>query len=319
MSEPVPTPTPAEKPADLVSEYELPTSAYEPELDDTFPESKTAPQAATAPPATPEPATPPRNPDGTFAKKPHSQHLIRLATQLGMTEAEINDTPSAELREAVRDMQMEALLRQSQNNTASNAVRQDVPAPPAPEEEYQLDEGQYDPGLVKAHKYLVGELAQVKAQLAQIRDYHIQQQNQTIGEQIDGTFERLNIPALGKGKRHDFKQDSPEYRRRVAVLEEANRIEHGSMAEKIEKAAKTLFGESKPAEPVSTSASTELSQRSPTQEAWINGTVAKPTQRAPAKMPHGVQRAYKTIGEKFREKNLTEDSFDGIEEAGLPE
>ncbi len=331
-SQPVATPE-----QNLIDQYEMDDSSFDPELDMPVGAAESGERPA-VPASTPPADTPvvrDRDPEtGRFlpltAPEPtrpkHSRRLVQMATDLGIPQAEIDSTPNEALEDTVYHLHRQAMahtehLRRTSVPDQAPPSGQPVglgepAAPPRPEEEPDLglDPALYDGPLLQVLK---NQAKQIQALQTQLSQQERARANETLAERIDRSFERHHTH-LGKGSKSDMKADSSEYLRRMAVLALVDRLgeKGGSLEARIDKAVETLYGEAKaPPEHVPAGGpSDELAKR---RDVWNNAAVARPTQRAGLPEPKGSKRAEKAVAQHLRDQGISLE--DMTEENGLPD
>lgn len=303
-----------EKP--VLAEYELGDSQFDPAID--LPPAKTPdPQPAAADASLPAPAEP--------AAPKHSGRLVRMARDLGLSDEEINSTPTEQLDDIVYHLNRQALqsareasrtetFHQSQDRRA--APQEEPVAPEAPDEYgLDLDESQYAPGLVRALKEVAGkskrEIEALQKQVRSLEEREKNRQQESVTRQLDRLFEKADKPTLfGKGGRHELAAEGPEYMRRIAVLSAMDRMKEGTLAEKFQRAVTMLYGQApQPSEPANGN------QLSDQQKRWNDAALAKPTQRQ-SEEPKGEAKALKSAARYMRENGIG-DADDMTEEGFL--
>ncbi len=297
----------------VADQYDLDDTDYNPEWDQQEPSkpiSSQKPAVAEQPPASP---SRPRNPDGTF-KAAHSPRLSRMATDMGMTQAEIDelnpDALEAVVEQEYRRARAESAAQRTQKGVLDAVEPGDSPpeVPPAKPEEIDLgiDESQWDPTIVGLFKSQAQKIASLEARLNAVQGHQQAQVNASLTERADAVFGQHEL--LGKGKYHELTPDSPEMQRRnaVAMLVRADKSRL-SLEQKLTKAIETLFpGAAAPTAPT---------KASPTPEEWAEAGLARPTQRNGSPEPKGPKRAKQAVAAILREQR----GGQGDEELGLPE
>lgn len=225
----------------------------------------------------------PRNPDGTFApsKPSHDSNLVGLALDLGIPQDDIDALDSRGLSILIRRLAKPA------------PITQDKPAPPAPEDEYDIgiDESQFDPDLVKTLKSQAREIKALKAEREQER---AASRHLAAMDAADRLFaEKASV--FGKGTYKDVKKESAEFKRRAAVFDYAQKLPTGSMEERLAEAISTLYGHQE-AEPEAKKAKTRYSN-----EEWDAGGSAHPTSRKGAAELPGVEKAKRSVAARLAE------------------
>ncbi len=297
------------------------------------------------------PAKVPKDPKtGRFTKQvvesaqQHSKSLSKLAKDYGFSDEEIAESSSEQLHERIHDRHVERQRWQSDRaeqryiqNTPDGASVAQTPVPqtssagqpqsgkvsdPSPESEPAFDRQQYDDGLVKVLDYLLDKVKEVGILRLQVAQHHGHIQGQivrTATQQYDEAYARH--PALFGTKSFDkLDKKSPEMLKRYAIhnliTSEAFKGEKGTIQELVDKATGILFGTTEE-EPPQTPIPRPRNGR-PTPEEWDSGGLARPTQRSSPPEPKGTRRAERAVSAKMRESGFTDESFEGLEEQGLP-
>ncbi len=311
---PAATPTPAQiKAQKAFDEATLPDSGFDEELDALPPSRAAAVSAAAVPPV----------PDATPEPPKHSARSIRLAKEFGLSQQQIDAATPAELEEELYARNMEVLgalrARMSEPRTPPQ-----TPAAPAPDDEFDLkmtaeEEAEWDPKHLKVLKKSLEAAKRVKQLETQLNE----QKQEELGRQASARIEAYDTAfatredVFGKGAVTEVDPQSTEYQRRVAIgrMVESD-TSHLSLAKKIDKAIKVMYGDTAPATKKAAEVDAKVEAN---KNRFKNGTVAKPTHRASRDLPKGEERALKTLSEKFHENGWTDDSFEGIEEKNLPD
>lgn len=233
-------------------------------------------------PADPKPAEPvPPPPD-------HPKSLVRLARDLGISEASIAQLTTAQLDSLVGDF-------------AARPRSPEPPPEPKPEEitfaDLQLGdnpdtgkpyvEDDFDPGFVRFMKAQLKETRELRRELEQ--QTKASQQGREV-ELIDAAFAQVgNAEAFGEGGIAALTDDEARMRRNAAVQIAVQMAGDNPTVERIAaalpKAAETLFGKPKAKAP---EPGYDLQQR---REQWQKGALAQPTHRQIADLPPGEERA----------------------------
>lgn len=267
---PAPTPTPEEQ---LRALYDTGDMGFDPEDFgvNPAPAPKPAPARQTPPPPPVEPPAP--------AKHQHNRAMVRLALDLGWTQAEIDATPADEFDAAVYWAQRQHMA------DARDLLRQSIHHAPAPrpeetpkpaEDRIEFDgeiedvdengqivrrrvtEEDYDrstPGLMKYLKDQKKELAEAKAAIKEFREADTRRRAAERTAAIDAIFDTLAAPLkklLGTGP-VSANPKSLEFRRRVLVLGasgcDLDNDPLETLRAKITRGAAEIFGVSAAAEP----------------------------------------------------------------------
>ena len=336
-------------------EEERDDSGYDPEIDSLPAPSK--PVAAAAPPTPAEKPTPPQDPEtGRFiAKNPaHPAHLVRRATQLGMS-AEEQDIPTAELRETIRDLQDEQewnIRRRSMENYIDGRTEgeggpvgpqdtfvKDASVPPRPasptpqdEEDFSLHltrekEEEISPVIVELFRFLETKIKAMDAGakkdknlIGALKYRAIAQDESTRAGMLDSAFDALGKQfekQFGSGPGAEFKQDSAEMQRRMAIISAA-KIDWSKgpahVKQQIKRAAELIYPPSPdPYTEVPEVPKNGAHELTDEQKRWTEGQLQRPTQRDTGE-PKGTRLAEKNVARKLRELNIA----GGDEEESLP-
>jgi len=295
------TPAPAQAAQQtLIAEYDIDPT---PEPAGAAPDSVRSPEPAPNPGAEPTP----RGADGRFlphdaAPAPqHSQSLMAMARDFGITDEEMSTVTPDALQVAVYQL-MQRDRRQQKESAAAQTIHQATDRnlgnqPPAEPEPPPVDESMYDPGLMRMLKQMRDDHAQqikaLKDQISQLQQVEAVRSNESFADKMDRLFSG-DEKTFGKGDRHSLKEGSADLARRRAVLFQMQQITQGTLEAKYQQAYKLLYGEREPApEP-------ELAAR---QQEWLRGNVARPTNRDNAAEPDGVAKATRSVAAKQREMN----------------
>ena len=312
----------------LTDQYDLGDSSFDPELDGT-PSKQTSPEPTekptkTLPPkdpktgkflkrdAAPEPVDEPK----TQPKPKPSARLARMAREFGVSDDEIENSDPE---------QLEAIVEHETRRLVQERATLDGKVEKRDELDFGIDENAYDPQLfnsLRGHfKSRDDKILALESKLDQIEKQTKHQASEAIYEQCDRAFAK-HKDILGDGGRYDIDPKSPEYEKRMAVLASVQRDRGpGTLGHKIDRAVQRLFGAAKPkADPGDEQVDEPPANGAQrfTKEQWNNGALGKPTGRNGHTEPKGPNRAAKAVAEKMRERGITEDDFEGIEEAGLP-
>lgn len=300
---------------DLASQYEQEDSSYNPAIDNVNgpPKGETPePEKARGEDGRFLPASePPRRgwdgkplPSETPPQYKHSRRLAAMARDMGIPEDEIASTPTEQLDDTVYH-----LFRQRREMANRNQrTDPDAPATPAHQEpaEDHLDlpgAEDFDPRLTGFLKRQAAELKSLKAQLADTAQREQGRAQESMGDRIDRYFdEEKDEGRFGKGGRRSLTADSPEFLRRMAVLQAMDKMREGTEAQRFKKAMTLIYGSSKASS--SKDPEDELEKR---KRDWEEGAVAQPTHRNGAAEPKGVKRAVKTAAAFMRENGMAED------------
>ena len=317
---PEPAAIPATK-AKISDAYDLGDTDHNPEYDEV-PAGEAEPAPASTQPSEPagEPERP-RGPDGRFLPADaaplikHPSSLIKMALDLGLSDDEIAGTSGDQLSQVVYHLNKQAMKlagEYSQERALSTAtdrvagdrtVRTDPAVPPAPEQDefdaWATQAGLY-PELLSELQRLrseVKELKTLKGEFNDIKTHHQAQQRETLTEQLDRAFSR-HENVLGKGRRSEIKDGSPEHLKRMAVL---GLVEKDStkapLQDKIDRVVKALYGEPQVPD--------VLQQR---REMYNGAGLAQPTQRLGGTEPKGDKKAMATAHRMMKEQGLLDET-----------
>ena len=325
-SRPMAADTPEEKAKRLAEMYDTGDDGkFDGELDLAPPPKPKAetPSPDGKPPAKP-PAAPPASPPPPPAKPQHSKRVLRMATDLGIPQAEIDAASPEDLDDRVYVENREAIARiqtaRGQDQVAAGGAGRQTPAegggqqqpPPPAESKFELElEGKdtYDPDLIAAVEKMAGgfmkEIADLKAQLGGVVQRDVAKERETAFETVDRVF-AARPAVFGAGKRSEIGKDSAELARRMAVLQMVDGMKGSEpLEQKLALAADRLFGPAAPASPPPAPR-----RPAPSKEKWKEGGLAAPTQRDHADEPKGETRATKAVAAKLSELGLTDADFD---------
>lgn len=265
----------------------------------------------------PEPDIEPEPEPAPKAEKPnHPSYLLRMATDLGMSDDEVAGMDTERLGEVVHHLnaQIRKTDRENARAQAVETAKEPKPAPPVEDEDEwgtdpegnKLSEKDYFPAVaktIKTQKQHEKELKELREKLARFEQQEIVRQNETAAERIDREFSR-HEKHLGKGRGREMDNNSSEFQRRVAVLSLVDRDKSkDQLGAKIDRAVKLLYGESEP-EP-EPRANGRISK-----EDWDAAAVVRPTKRRSEDDPPGRKKAERSVA-----KALKEAGNDGVPEA----
>lgn len=347
MPDPNPTPeTPQPTAAGrLTAEYELPDSDFDPDFAERY-KAALAPVSTEPPVATPEP---PVTPEPVPAKPPHSKYVLRLAQDMGYTQAEIEEASPEALEEAV--VLEHRRLQEERRSLVAAPVRADSPAAPGspapnatpgaaqpgaanpPEPDLlglsQSDLDELHPTIVAAFKKLGAEIQTLKGQLSGMGQREQAREREGFQRRCDRAF-AAHEAVLGKGAFDELDPQGAELRRRRAVLDDVARdTSRIPFEKKIERAVQALFGAAAPESPpvagaipfaqpaagvLPRDAAGKITGPRYTPEEWAAAATAQPTHRASPAKPPGKDRATDFV----REQMKTRDFFAGEGVNGAP-
>lgn len=289
--------TAIDKAKDLIASYDL--------GDDTpAAPASPVPAAQTPPPA---PAAP-RDPEtGKFTKaepptekvEEHSRTLVRRAISVGMSDEEIDSTPVGKLEDLVW-ARHEAALHEARQSRQKEADAGSMKAMVPVEDEDILTFGEAEKDLAdefkkplkEAFSRQAKEIKELKAQIERLTQSDNQRQAMSFAEQVDRHFEKHKAH-LGEGRGLEMSPDDPYLARRKAVLLLCQADQRGTLAQKIDRAVKTLYGASTPAK-ADDAVPEPIQQR---RKEWDGAALVKPTNRAGAEEPLGKERAIRAVRE----------------------
>ncbi len=271
-----------------------------------------------------EPSVPEPEPKPAAPEPPkHSRKTLRMAHDLGLSQAQINSATPEQLDDFVYDANRAAMHRvaEAARQEAIRQAQQQRQAPAPVPETLGIDESQFDPQLIGAIKGVKAEYKQHLGQLSQQLQYTQQilaqqtqaqqqaiaaQQQAAIHNQLDAAFaSRPEI--VGKGPASGLKPGSPELQRRLAAIAVAqNDQQGGTLEDKIGRAMEALYGP-KDKEPEVAPAVVER---------WNKGALARTTQRnSPPEAP-GPKKAAKAVNEFLKKRGYDSSNvnFDAEEE-----
>ena len=232
----------------------MPDTPAEPKSPPFF-DGNDEPASASTPPQ-PEPAVKPTS--------KHSPRALRLAAELGFSQAEVEAATPEELNDAIYHQTIVVNRLQRQNfDTQQRMAAQDRPAapqPPAkpptdPEDELisQFTDEKYQPEIVQLAKLTTGmmkELRATKDQLKGSQEREQQRESLSRAEMMDAGFDALGDSykaVVGDGSGLDMDQQGPEFKRRIAILQAtgldfSKPLTAKKLATAIKAAAELLYG-----------------------------------------------------------------------------
>lgn len=297
----VETPEVAPKPS-LSGDYELGDVGYDAVADAT-PEIQ-EPVAIQQQEAAPPPAAPPK----------HSSRLVRMATELGLSQDDIAGASPEHLEDLVYHVTRERL-----NHIRREEPRVPEEKPKSQEEDLGIDETQYDEGLVKAIKTVRDkykkEIDELKEAVGSFKKTEEVRTAESFNREVDHWFEKTNDSRFGKGKLYEISRDSDEHARRMALVAQAMKYKDGDLHGNLDRAHKLLFGDKPKPEPVKPDPGISPADLKQKQEDWNAAAVARPTQRNGAPEPKGDKRAMAAAHRFMRESGMLapeDESKDGF-------
>jgi hypothetical protein len=288
--------------------------------------------AAVTPPSPAEPKAPP--------PPKHAPHTLRMAADLGIPQADIDGASAEELGRLVYHLHRQVLTeaRESRRQEAQNGRQNVQPAVVAPPQapdgpDWGKDdngkaftEADYAPGVaavIKKSHALEKKVQDLEARLEALGSREQARERESAGDRIDRLFDSLGdegAKRFGKGTWRDFTEDSPEYQRRMAVLLLMDKDRRGSLEARFKRAHDTIYGgvvlpdgasakggkgaeptppPTRPKRPDGTFKSD--SELNDDERAWMNGGLARPTQRKGAPEPTGTKKAEKAVEAALKE------------------
>jgi hypothetical protein len=323
----------------LAEQYELDTGAQGASVTaapgEPAPVAETSADAQTpgpTPEPTPAPEAPARDASGRFVRKGHPAHLVRMAKDLGFSEADINDSNLDLLQERVyyahREALAEARGRQAAvsqfqgqfqqqgpqarqlgdlNGAALDHPGQNGPMGNLPHE--AIDESQYDPGLIaliKQHSTKQAQrIEQLESTIKQMQARNQARWQQTVAQKLDSFF-ATHPEIYGAGQGAGMQKNGREYLRRRAAIAAAEQMQ-GTIEERIAAAHDSLFGT---ATNGSSAPSTPPARPAAEEQAWAEAALARPTNRAPQPEPNGRSKAIKSVSRLTGQKVDFDDTND---------
>lgn len=328
-------------------------AAYEiAELDTPSPAPASQAQAPVSTPALPQPK--PRDPTtGKFLSpaevtgEPETTHshpdwLFQQAADLGISQEEIESTPTDILGRTVRATNNQ-LLKQAREDARvqvrDQSDRRTGPPPdrtgPDPDESplanfdfgtdeagVRLTEKSYDQGIMKLFKEQASQIKNLQRQVAELSTREVQRENLTGAQKIDKYFASLNDPRFGTMGHEQLKSDSVEYRRRVAVLREAADLAgpKATQAEafaKIDQAIQNIYGDVA-TKPLPAPPRNGAIRKDEDLATWEAAGLARPTQRIREPEPKGPKKAERAVANRLRDLGQTTEEDDNYDNDFLP-
>jgi hypothetical protein len=320
----------------LLEQYDLGDSSFDPDLDAAPEPLRGAPQPGQAgsgesSPASAAPSLPPRDEQGRFLpRREASQRQLSIARNLGFSDEELQDVDADVLEErivgatrALRSYQGEnRSLGERQSSAGSLEGGETAEAGAQEDEDVDIEEREsiHDPILHTLDRYN-RRLKALEAIVAQQQQSEQRRANETAVETADRVIFARYPHIYGAGTLKDIKAESRDHDRRRAVWARAQK-EQGTLEERFEKAHEYLYGglggEAEEGEPPARGRQAAPRRNGYTAEEWAEAGTAVPTQREGAKEPKGTRRAEKGVRDYLRRTGLSLDET-GPEEAGLPD
>lgn len=260
-------------------------------------------------------------------KPAHPSYLTRAAKAAGFSDAEIDEMPTADLKEAVNIVAMTRQTDQRQRENDASRQRDDsgrfVKQPDAPAPEFDLgkelgvktDDWNEETRaiLTPVVKHLAGQIAELKDQLTKVNERDQNRERNAHFDKLDQLFVQ-NEDLFGKGQRTDLDRDSDELARRVAVIGEMTRMQAAdnglSLKEAFHKATKRLnyVSAPKPAAPAAPAPEPARDVTVPDPHGFLNGSTIVPASRATKPEPKGVKLAEANLAARMRERAVAVDT-----------
>lgn len=280
----------------------------------------------------PSPSPRPRDPETGRFQKPdeqpqrftHPNYLVRQAAELGISDEEMQTTPSDMLGDLVyhlgrqalkltRDHSVQSTLQSATERQQTPGVPPGTPGPPAEPELLALGE-EYDPKIRQLADLVRSQGETIRQLQGRLDEVHGVQQaaiHRSVTERVDGFFTQ-HTAVYGEGNfeqaKKKYGENSPQMKRRNAAADLVRSLgkEPGTLEEKLAKAHAELFSFQEQPPPA-----TPESQRNglPTREQqWNGGALARPTQRGSTHEPPGERKAVQTAARLMREQGLLDDA-----------
>lgn len=305
----------ADPTAQVLEQYDPGAGEFDPELDARPEPKKQAPQK--------DPET------GRFLpnKAKHPASLVTRAKGLGLSDEEIGQYETADLRSEISQLQNERLIERT-NASIQRAIDSPEPENPRPQvmprEEAPPVDDAFDLG-VPADKYsedLISDLSRaltklrndlraefkesLEKEVGPVRQFQSHQQATAVLNKLDKKF-AAKPEIYGAGATEDLAPESPERFRREAVLGQMSGLlksKRATTPEKDWEKIDSLLYPGKP-KPHVEEQPVERNGHQPrfTQDQWDESASPMPTHRKPAAEPHGDRRAVKAVAAKLREQN----------------
>lgn len=297
---PPPPPPPAVAP--LVAAYE-----HEPDAE----------EAVSPPPPPPPPAVVSPPPPPPPAKHTHPRDLERMAIAYGLTDQEIEATPTPALQAKV--------VRLGEERKTAAQKPASPPPPAVPEEEpvdLGIDESKYDPEVIGVLKRIKREN---KKEVKELRDKLEAREKQDVEGRRNAVHRRFEELCDAQPEKYGvtgkFEVGSAEFLRRQAVYNGLMALGQGATTLDADHAKidAALFGARSqspppPASPPPPPAAGSNGHNRITPEQWNKGTVVKPTKVKGPEKPKGPERATEYVANFLRENNADNDPFAAGEE-----
>lgn len=257
----------------------------------------------------------------------HPSYLVRMARDLGLSDEEINSTPTDHLGQVVQLAQAniqkfvnQRMAEDEANKRSFLQQQQPTPKPVEAEEEISLaglDESLHSPEIVGAFRQLAAanktaakRIKELEGRLSQGEQREQARHQMTRNQEIDAVFASLGPQIekhIGKGTGQQVKTGNPvafqnrlRLVARVAALEKTEQSlgnSDFSFADELKNQARSMFNvpveESEDEPAPALSAEEQLLQQRRAE--WNGGTVARPTQRRQGQEPAGPAKARKSV------------------------
>lgn len=256
----------------------------------------------------PAPTQPARDPEtGRFAKPTHiPASLVREAKQFNLTDDDLAEMTSADVRAHVRDakfeQRIERMWRLGGDDRPRPAQAEPADAPPA-EPKRSVEQDLIDDGYDKKISALIGRLHdridKLEADTKDLPEFkgHVRDQARQTAEQFGRAVERefaKHPHIFGAGKIDDIDKDSPEFDFRMAAVK-AHRKAGGAIDELADNIAAFVAErfQAKPEPKADDDAAAE----------WEAGVLGRPTQRGLVDTPAGREKAIEGARAKIPARN----------------
>lgn len=237
----------------------------------------------------------PRDESGRFTKP---ADVVNAARSWGLSEEEIKESSTKELRQQIRAYQHDQVLgRILESVSRSSQQAPAAPSAPAAPAFPELDENiapEITTAIRKLHAEFQQKTAALEQQNAALQQHIASQRANDQYAALDDAFSKLGdkyASHLGQGRHHQL--SSAVITERNRVLQTANMIPGDApLHEKIDRAAAFLYGEAAPAKTYGVADDQKL---------WRQGVLARPTHRNGASEPHGRFRAEQAVDAKLKQ------------------
>lgn len=166
----------------------------------------------------------------------HSDRLLRICEQVGISRDEAANFDDAALRREIQDAQLELNIQQSRR---PQSPQPSAPQPQTPaDEEYDLgvNTEELDPTLVKALKKVGKDAAKAKRLEEEVKQLRQQQQQENLHRQVTASLDRL--PAPGGSREARDRAIMAE----LAALESSGQLAGFSVEQAVQLAHRNLYG-----------------------------------------------------------------------------